>query len=76
MEFRVPDRAEPFVVTRGTAIVHVMTHGAHHRAQALNMLRRLGVEELPDLDAIEWELDDRARGARSSEQVSSGTVEQ
>lgn len=42
--------------TRGTAIVHVLTHGMHHRAQALNMLRRLGVGDLPALDAIEWEV--------------------
>lgn len=49
--------------SRGTAFVHVMTHGAHHRAQALNMLRRLGVTELPELEAIEWELRTR-RGAR------------
>ncbi|MDR7419797.1 MAG: DinB family protein [Armatimonadota bacterium] len=44
---------EPF--TRGTAVVHVVTHGVHHRAQALNMLRRLGVADLPELDAISWE---------------------
>jgi len=50
--------AAPIRFTRGTAIVHVMTHGAHHRAQALNMLRQLGIrpDDLPDLDAIEWEL--------------------
>jgi uncharacterized damage-inducible protein DinB len=47
-------RPEPF--TRGTAIVHVLTHGMHHRAQALNMLRRLGVADLPALDAVEWEV--------------------
>lgn len=41
--------------TRGTAMVHVLTHGMHHRAQALNMLRHLGATDLPDLDAIEWE---------------------
>ena len=58
MEFHVPDRDDPFVFTRGTAIVHVMTHGVHHRAQALNMLRRLGVADLPDLDAVEWELEE------------------
>lgn len=56
MEFRVPGRPEPFIFTRGTAIVHVVTHGVHHRAQILNMLRRLGVEDLPDLDAVESEL--------------------
>jgi uncharacterized damage-inducible protein DinB len=47
----------PFVFTRGTAIVHVVTHGVHHRAQALNMLRRLGVSDLPDLDAITPEVE-------------------
>lgn len=42
--------------TRGTCIAHVLTHGVHHRAQALNMLRRLGIANLPDLDAVDWEL--------------------
>jgi len=56
MEHRIRGRDEPFRFTRGTAIIHVLTHGVHHRAQALNILRRLGVEDLPDLDAIEWEL--------------------
>ncbi len=46
----------PARFTRGTAIVQVLTHGAHHRAQALNILRRLGVADLPELDAIEWEV--------------------
>lgn len=56
MSITIPRYQEPFVFTRGTAIVHVMTHGVHHRAQAINMLRRLGLADLPDLDAIEWEL--------------------
>ncbi len=46
----------PARFTRGTAIVQVLTHGAHHRAQALNILRRLGVADLPELDAIVWEV--------------------
>jgi uncharacterized damage-inducible protein DinB len=46
---------EPQVMTRGTALVHVLTHGVHHRAQCLNMLRRLGVQDLPDIDALDWE---------------------
>jgi uncharacterized damage-inducible protein DinB len=45
--------------TRGTAFVHVCTHGVHHRAQALNMLRRLGVADLPGIEAWDWEV--RAR---------------
>lgn len=59
MEFRMPGMEEPIRFTRGTAIVHVITHGAHHRAQVLNMCRRLGVTVLPDIDAIEWELESR-----------------
>ena len=42
--------------TRGSAIVHVATHGMHHRAQVLNMLRRLGVGDLIEGDVISWEL--------------------
>ncbi len=56
MELRIRGWDEPLRFTRGTAIIHVLTHGVHHRAQALNILRRLGVEDLPEIDAIEWEL--------------------
>ncbi len=49
------------VLTRGTALVHVLTHGVHHRAQCLNMLRRLGLDDLPDVDAIDWEIQSRGR---------------
>ena len=38
--------------TRAGALVHALTHGTHHRAQCLNMLKRLGVEPLPRLDPI------------------------
>ena len=56
MQVLYSGQERPFVVTRGTALVHVLTHGVHHRAQCLNMLRRLGVQDLPDLDAVEWEV--------------------
>jgi uncharacterized damage-inducible protein DinB len=64
MESKFGD-SPPIHFTRGTAIVHVMTHGAHHRAQALNMLRQLGIapKDLPDIDAIEWELTAAPGGA-------------
>jgi len=46
--------------TLGAMLAHVATHGMHHRAQCLNMLRRLdqpGIsDQLPDLDLLEWEL--------------------
>jgi uncharacterized damage-inducible protein DinB len=44
-----------FTFTRGVALTHVLVHGTHHRAQCLNMLRRLGVTGLPDLDVNDWQ---------------------
>jgi uncharacterized damage-inducible protein DinB len=50
----------PYRFTLGAMLVHVTTHGMHHRAQCLNMLRRLelpGISDaLPDLDVLEWQL--------------------
>lgn len=40
--------------TRGAVIAHVTTHGMHHRAQCLNMLRQLGVTPLPPSSVSEW----------------------
>ena len=42
--------------TRGGVITHVTTHGMHHRAQCLNMLRQLDVEPLPPTAVVEWML--------------------
>lgn len=41
--------------TLGGGIAHVITHSMHHRAQLLFMLRRLGVEGLPEGDVLTWE---------------------
>ena len=41
-------------LTRGAVITHVATHGTHHRAQCLNMLRHLGVNPLPPSSVTEW----------------------
>lgn len=40
--------------TRGAILTHATTHGMHHRAQCLNMLRHLGVSPLPQSSVIEW----------------------
>jgi len=45
----------PAEKTYGGGIAHVITHGMHHRAQLLYMLRRLGVEGLPEGDVLSWE---------------------
>jgi uncharacterized damage-inducible protein DinB len=41
-------------LTRGSVLMQVLTHGVHHRAQCLNMLRRLGVTPLPPSSVTEW----------------------
>ncbi|MGA2440879.1 MAG: DinB family protein [Tepidisphaeraceae bacterium] len=43
-----------YCFTRGAVITHVTTHGMHHRAQCLNMLRHLGVSPLPPSSVAEW----------------------
>ena len=39
----------------GGAIAHVITHSMHHRAQLLHMLKKLGLEGLPEGDVLSWE---------------------
>jgi uncharacterized damage-inducible protein DinB len=41
--------------TFGTAIAHVILHDMQHRSEALHILTRLGVPNLPDGDPKEWE---------------------
>jgi uncharacterized damage-inducible protein DinB len=50
---RVRD-GKTYVFTRGVVFTHVATHGMHHRAQCLNMLRHLGVKPLPPSSVTEW----------------------
>ena len=45
----------PTQKTYGGAIAHVITHSMHHRAQLLYLLRRLGIENLPEGDVLSWE---------------------
>ena len=40
--------------TRGAVLMQVTTHGMHHRAQCLNMLRQLGVKPLPPSSVVEY----------------------
>lgn len=56
MEFPGPEGQPPYRFRRASAMVHVTTHGVHHRAQIFNMLRHLGVKQTLDLDPVEWEL--------------------
>jgi len=44
-----------FEFTKGSAIMHVLVHGTHHRAQCAWMLRRVRPDFAPpDIDVIEW----------------------
>jgi uncharacterized damage-inducible protein DinB len=40
--------------TRAAVLAHVATHGMHHRAQCLNMLRHLGGQSLPPSSVADW----------------------
>jgi uncharacterized damage-inducible protein DinB len=55
----VPDDATTEKSYGGT-IAHVITHSMHHRAQALAMMKWLGMKDLPEGDVLSWE--DQARG--------------
>ena len=63
-EFEVTLAGKTHRFTLGAALVHVTTHGMHHRAQCLNMLRHLGVpgisDRLPEIDPLDWQLQARA----------------
>ncbi|MBA2754394.1 MAG: DinB family protein [Chloroflexia bacterium] len=48
-------------MTLGGGIIHVVLHDAEHRDEALHILRRLGVSDLPEVDHAIWDL--TARGA-------------
>jgi uncharacterized damage-inducible protein DinB len=43
-----------YTFARGAVLTHVTTHGMHHRAQCLNMLRHVGVQPLPPSSVAEW----------------------
>jgi uncharacterized damage-inducible protein DinB len=45
-----------YTFTRAGVITHVTTHGMHHRAQCLNMLRHVGVNPLPQSSVLQWML--------------------
>ena len=63
-EFAVTLAGHTHRFTLGAALVHVTTHGMHHRAQCLNMLRHLGVpgvsDRLPEIDPLDWQLNANA----------------
>lgn len=46
-----PPREKSF----GGAVLHVITHDMHHRAEVLHMLGRLGLANLPEGDLLGWE---------------------
>lgn len=47
--------------TRGAVLTHVTTHGMHHRAQCVNMLRRLGDEGPWKASVVAWVLTEESR---------------
>lgn len=52
----------PYRFTKASALVHVTTHGMHHRAQARWMMRQLGIQlGERDFDPIEMELTEKGQ---------------
>lgn len=55
-----------YTFTRAAVIVHVCTHGMHHRAQCLNMLRHLNIpgvsDNLPDPSVVDWQAETELPG--------------
>jgi uncharacterized damage-inducible protein DinB len=45
----------------GNTIIHVIQHNAQHRSEALHMLERLGVPDLPEGNPLEWERQTQGR---------------
>lgn len=53
LDEKFPPREDwPRTYRNGATIVHVLTHGAHHRSQVIHMLRRLGVPDVIWGDAL------------------------
>jgi uncharacterized damage-inducible protein DinB len=53
--FTAPDSSPPLKHTFGGTIAHLITHSMHHRAQVLNMMRHLGMDDLIEGDVLSWE---------------------
>jgi uncharacterized damage-inducible protein DinB len=54
-ELLTTDRGgKAYSFVRSHVIMHVTTHGVHHRAQCQNMLRHLGVSDLPRSSGMHW----------------------
>jgi uncharacterized damage-inducible protein DinB len=49
----------PTKKTLGAGLVHLATHGMHHRAQCLYIMRLLGMKDLIEGDALSWEQNHR-----------------
>jgi uncharacterized damage-inducible protein DinB len=45
----------PVQKSYGGAIGHLITHSMHHRAEILHILKRVGVENLPEGDLMGWD---------------------
>lgn len=56
-------RGTSYTFTRGAVITHITTHGMHHRAQCVNMLRQMGIDPLPAVSVLEWMMEVDGQGA-------------
>jgi uncharacterized damage-inducible protein DinB len=54
VEFNQSWKGTRYSFPRAGVLMHVLMHGTHHRAQALNMMRHLGVSPLPPSSVLQW----------------------
>jgi uncharacterized damage-inducible protein DinB len=55
--------------TFGGGIAHTITHSMHHRAQILNIMRQLGMNNLIEGDVLSWEGAHRPGGWKRQEKI-------
>jgi len=56
-EILTPERqGQTHRFVRAHVIAHVTTHGVHHRAQCIHILKQLGADPLPKSSVVEWML--------------------
>jgi len=56
-----PAPGKEFAFPLGPSMLQLWHHGAHHRAQLVNMLRHVGAT-LPEVDVIKWLMEKRTAG--------------
>lgn len=62
--FVLPFGTKSYTFSYAAALTHVLTHGVHHRAQCMNMLKLLHApafaNEVPEIGVVDWQAEGEA----------------